>query len=166
MDTLVTILVPVGIGVYLIAKHLTAAIKAVRSKEWPTVEGEIRESYLGHKDADDRGEIYEPIVRYKYFVEGSGFLSRKLSWNPRTSRDKEKVQSQIDQYPEGGIATVYYNPADPWEAVLKTEAHDTFKRIVTGFAFVIIGFAIAISCASGSWCPELALIETLLQFAG
>ena len=166
MDTLIAVLILISFGAYLIAKHLSAAIRGVRSKEWPTVEGEIRESYVGVSDKDARGHIYEPIVRYRYVVQGSGFGGKRFSWNPRTSRDKESVRTQIDQYPEGGRATIYYNLANPWEAVLKPEAQDTVKRIVAGLAFVIVGFSIAISCAFGSWCPGLGLIEMLLQFAG
>lgn len=161
MGTLIAILFPIGIGLYWITQNLFALTKSIRSSRWPMVEGVITESYLGAEQRDPKSELYEPVVRYKYFVGGTGYVGRRMDWGSLKTREKEKIHRQLQPYPEGSRIPVHFNPSNPWESVLEPRAPGVFVRFLAGFVFLVIGITIGSSCISGSWCPDIPLGEAL-----
>ncbi|MHA2427350.1 MAG: DUF3592 domain-containing protein [Candidatus Hermodarchaeia archaeon] len=161
MGTLITILIPIGVGTYWIYKNLSAVIKTFRSRGWPTVEGVVIESYVGSGQGELNSQEFEPVLRCKFVVDQSAYVCRKINWNPHKSRSKQTIQAWINRYPQGSNATVYYDPANPWDSVLEPVAPQALGRIIAGIGFVVIGLFMTISCTSGSWCPDMPLEEVI-----
>jgi len=92
-------------------------ILAYRSKEWPTCEGKIIESFVDEKtDAD--GTTYRARVKYQYNVNGGTFSCDNISFEALSRLDQETATSYTEQFSIDDKVIVYYNPLDKYEAVL------------------------------------------------
>lgn len=142
-----------GLGAFLIYNSIRSRKKAAASQGWPVVSGEILEARVVHDvstDSDgDRRDSYTPAVRYSYAVGGHAYSGKKLSFGGQTGYGSQaKAQAALNSYPLGGTVRVYYNPADPSEAVLERQAGGATVSLVLGIIFV------AASLCAG--CPGLA----------
>src|SRR5258708_2202831 len=98
--------------------------KAGARKNWPSVPGKITTSHVTRKEvsvANGAGtqleEKYIPHVKFSYTVGGTaheGELDTGINaWLFRGS-----AESVVKHYPVGATLPVYYDPADPKNAVL------------------------------------------------
>jgi Protein of unknown function (DUF3592) len=104
------------IGIVLLALLFTGVWQGRVSLKWPTVEGEIVESYVWEDD-----EASRPRVRYRYQVDDqeytSDFITFKAYWLVRKT-----AETMVDRYPVGSRVQVHYNPRRPNRAVLEPGA--------------------------------------------
>jgi len=91
--------------------------KGYESQNWPTTEGKIIKSRIaGAKRIIAR----RAFIKYEYFVAGKRYVSSQISYTLIIG-DYSGAVEILREYPEGKIVTVYYNPDDSMDAVLKTE---------------------------------------------
>jgi len=99
------------------------------AQEWPTVTGEVLSSGLRISSSDDDTSTrrtggnsigYTAQVHYLYTVNGVRYDSDRV-WltGLRISHHIEEAQEVVDAHPQGGPATVIYNPEDPTDAALR-----------------------------------------------
>jgi uncharacterized protein DUF3592 len=104
------------IGIVLLALLFTGVWQGKASLKWPTVEGEIVESYVWEDD-----EASRPKVRYCYQVNDqeytSDLITFKAYWLVRKTAEK-----MVGRYPVGSRVQVHYNPRRPKRAVLEPGA--------------------------------------------
>ena len=114
VNPLVIILfVGIVIGFYGIYK----IYKGHESQNWPTTRGKIIKSRIaGAKRIIGR----RAFIKYEYFVEGNRYISSQISYTLIIG-DYSGAIEILREYPEGKTVTVYYNPDNFMDAVLKTE---------------------------------------------
>ncbi|NOR05405.1 MAG: DUF3592 domain-containing protein [Deltaproteobacteria bacterium] len=114
VNPLVIILfVGIVIGFYGIYK----IYKGYESQNWPTTQGKIIDSRLaGAKRIIGR----RVFIKYEYFVEGNRYVSSQISYTLIIG-DYSGAIEILREYPKGKTVTVYYNPDNSMDAVLKTE---------------------------------------------
>jgi len=109
-----------------VASHVAAARRQrtmdARSKAWASVTGKMITSSAVETEDDDGNTFSTPQVWYEYEVGGVHYLGDRLRFGAvdllNTSR--EAVQDYVEAlYPAGGDVTVYYDPAEPENAVLE-----------------------------------------------
>jgi hypothetical protein len=113
--------IPVGLIIVLIAKY-----RQIRAAErWPQTTGtvitscvESRKQMADNIDSDT-AVTNSPNVVYEYKVHDQSFRSGRITIGERTS--EHELESILDRYPLGAQVVVYYNPADPQEAVLQRD---------------------------------------------
>ena len=98
--------------------------KKKRSAHWPTVTGTITESSVAEhvsRDKDDNVEIrYVPQIAYGYRVGGREYHAATIKWGfSQLYVDHEGPQKTLAKYPKGSSVPVFYDPADPSNAVLE-----------------------------------------------
>ena len=114
-----------GIGAKLTwsaVRHMRLAFACTR---WPTVAVEIeftqiQEQVDENTETNRRTWYYQPEVNYRYQVGDHGYTSSQRVFGDKPRYDsRERARAIIEKYPQGQTARVYYNPANPRQAVLE-----------------------------------------------
>jgi hypothetical protein len=85
---------------------------------WPGIEGIILERSVAiEHDAD--GQIYRPVVRYKYELDGKLYQGSCIDWSMVAHRKYTSARQKLDKYDPGRMAKVHYDPANPTMSVLQ-----------------------------------------------
>lgn len=90
------------------------------SSDWPATDGEVQESYL-------IGKTYE--VQYKYTVDNKEYTNNVVAFdaggsgNRRGNQTTEREDEVMENYSEGQVVKVYYDPSDPGSSVLEPGFH-------------------------------------------
>lgn len=139
------VLVFVGLGVLMIILSQRDKKKAQASLSWPAAMGKIvaAEVKAGQSMEDEDGyssTVYYPEIRYEYQVGGETYSSNRLAFGSRQSYGKQqKAAEGLLKYPVGDEVTVYYDPANPQEAVLEQSASNAKTGLVVGIILLVIG---------------------------
>ncbi len=102
----------VSLAIILFATFLVT--KEYNTKKWPSVTGKILMSRLVRS-----GSKLKPKIVYQYSVGDRTFKGENIYAGTLILSLSSPASTLIKQYPEGKKVTVYYNPKNPQEAVLK-----------------------------------------------
>ncbi|MBN2004018.1 MAG: DUF3592 domain-containing protein [Anaerolineae bacterium] len=119
ISTAITVL-PLGLlGFYVYRRSKQAGAIRQASQSWPSVSGKVLESRFGFR-LGSRVTVV-PYVLYEYNVGGRLYQAQQIRAgdNIFLVRNGQYASRVIDQYPEGALVTVYYNPDSPAEAALE-----------------------------------------------
>jgi len=139
-----------GIGVFLIYHSIRSRRKAESSQGWPSTSGQVSEARVSHHtstDADgDTQDSYSPEVRYHYQTGGQEYDGSKIGFGFQQSfNSRSQAEQALTRFPEGSQVTVYYNPANPAEAVLERKAGGSTLSLVLGIIFLLVGLCLGCS---------------------
>jgi hypothetical protein len=108
-------------GVIVIS--MLANYRQVQSaRKWVATRGTVTKSRVrSHRDSSKQSDGYdaEPLVTYEYDVDGEHYRASRISFGEIKG---EAVQPTLDKYPVGEPVQIYYDPADPHQAVLERDA--------------------------------------------
>ncbi|MEA3464730.1 MAG: DUF3592 domain-containing protein [Thermodesulfobacteriota bacterium] len=106
------------------------------SKSWPTTQGVIIDSRIA---GSTRIIGRKAFIKYEYFLDGECYVSPLVSYTWKCV----DYQGSIDilrEYPKDTLVTVYYNPANHDNAVLKTEISGRISWLFAfSFLTILIG---------------------------
>jgi Protein of unknown function (DUF3592) len=92
---------------------------------WNSVEGEIvsAEVRRTHDNDSDGGPsyIYEPLVAYRYTVNGEAFSGSRVNFSAARHQFPKKAEEVVARYPVGAKVAVYFDPANPRDSVLERQ---------------------------------------------
>lgn len=139
-----------GIGAFLIYYSIRSRKKAESSQGWPSTVGHVTEARVSHHtntDADgDTQDSYSPEVRYHYSIAEQEYESSKIGFGLQQSySSRSKAEQALTSFPQGSQVTVYYNPANPSDAVLERKAGGSTLSLVLGIIFLLVGLCIGCS---------------------
>lgn len=135
-----------GAGVMITAWRTRQRLQA--SAGWPTTEGEVVETQIRREESatgedDDTMVRFYPEIRYTYRVLGQTYTGTRLSFGgPAGYLNRAEAAAVLNRYPVGGRVMVYYNPANPQEAVLERRAEGVGCNFVVGAAFFLLGLVL------------------------
>jgi hypothetical protein len=89
---------------------------------------------------------YYPDVLFEYFVEGKSIWGWRLSYEDEP-RPEAFWKDRLRNYSEGEPVTVYYNPADPKDAIVEKRRDSLYRvamKMALGFAFLAAGLLLAV----------------------
>lgn len=87
---------------------------------WPTVQGTVTASRVVSQRGGKGGRTYRPEVTFTYAVGPSTYTGDRVTLSSSMGNSGGGyAQRTVAEFPVGKAAPVYYNPADPGEAVLK-----------------------------------------------
>ncbi|RLB87914.1 MAG: hypothetical protein DRH26_14630 [Deltaproteobacteria bacterium] len=132
-------------GIFVLYFGVNALLKGYESRKWPTVNGQISNSYIDRRDETSNGRSsisYAAILGYEYRVNGKNYYCDTIRFGKSkyASRKRSKTLKYLELYPMGKPVTVYYDPVDPHTAVLKTGISGGALLLITvGFFFILVG---------------------------
>jgi hypothetical protein len=134
----------IGAGIFLIYRSVQSRKKAEASQGWPSTAGQISESRVDHSthtDTDgDSSDSYTPYVEYTYQVAGQTYTGHEITFGFKQGfGNASKAQTVVGKYPVGAQVSVYYDPADPQQAVLERQAGGFGAGLVLGIIFLVVG---------------------------
>jgi len=101
---------------------------------WKVTQGTILSPELklqGKKNLERKTQGLEQTINYEYVINGVTYRSNSVS--------KESFVDP-ENFPEGKVVEVYYNPADATDTVLvRSGLQKQFLYVVIGFCLLIIG---------------------------
>jgi hypothetical protein len=124
----------IGIGLYSRQK-----VKA--SQSWPSAPGRVLGSGVETSSGSEGGTVYRPVIRYSYMVGGQEYHNnRRVFGDTTSSGDRRGAERTAARFVVGSAVPVYYNPANPQDAVLER------KSGVAGLMFGIGGLLLLLGC--------------------
>lgn len=136
-------------------------VEVSAARRWPVTTGKILSSGIAarRKPSQPHGDRVAnyPQVVYEYRVGGRRYRGERLSIGEAVGNFG--VEETLARYPAGAAVQVYYNPANPAEAVLERELPPQFAKGIT-YAFLIFLGGAAILLFSVTNVPKL-LAEVL-----
>ena len=135
-------LIPIAVGISFIAWGAIQYGTHTRTAEWDAVIGMMLESTSTEEfngDSPQAGVRHLQRVLYEYEVDGEIHQSTRISLNPPRPLPTETDGTvRLRYYPEEQCV-VYYDPADPKEAVLeRTSATIPVAMMIAGVAIIIV----------------------------
>ncbi|GLQ48449.1 hypothetical protein GCM10007862_35000 [Dyella lipolytica] len=144
-------LVFVFIGVAILGYARKMDSKAKESLAWPSTDGEISHSAVLYQTntSTDSAQTYKADIAYRYKVNGKSYSSSRISLLDLSSSTRS-AQNTVDRYPDNSSVQVYYNPANPAEAVLKPgESSGLTFLYLFGGLFAVAGLLFLIASITG-----------------
>jgi hypothetical protein len=122
--------------------------KARESVNWPTAPGKVLSSEV--VDAGEDNMQFDAAITYAYRVEGETRRNDQVALGQWATSDVKPVRRLVREFPEGASITVYYNPDDPAEAVLKTgPTFQSWMIPVMGVVFFFFGGFVGVASIFG-----------------
>lgn len=92
--------------------------KQYQSAHWVRVDGTVTDSRIETHHGSKGGVSYSAVVTYKYVVDGRFFSNNRMRYGISSSGSYARAQETVNAHPSGSALSVYYNPANPAEALL------------------------------------------------
>ena len=129
----------IGVAALVAAGRLWLRQKQATS--WPSVVAKITASSVSRHE-DSESVSFRCDLRYEFVVDGRAYEGRALAIGG-SSGDEKGANEEHERYPPGAMATVYYNPAKPQDAILEqTGAKPNRVLLIVGGAFLASSLAI------------------------
>lgn len=112
---------------------------------WSSTMGTVLSSYLERRrSSDNRGSTNYPVVQYSYQVHGQMYEGSRIA--PGMEVGGTGAGKVVDRYPAGAQVMVFYDPANPSDAVLekKAPAQWLIWLILVIFDVALCGTAVAL----------------------
>jgi hypothetical protein len=106
----------VGIGVSFLGAKMIS--EAASSKEWPSVRGTIKSSYLERRKGGTRAH-FRPKIVYEYRVKGRKYVGQRIRFGQDIEVFIAADRKITERYPKGASVRISYNPVQPSQAVLE-----------------------------------------------
>jgi hypothetical protein len=103
--------------VFLDGMVLHGIYQQIESRHYPAAAGQVTRSEVKTHRGSKGGPSYEAIVKYRFQVGGQSFTASRLRYGQNAS-DYNSAASMVTAHPEGSTVQVFYNPADPRDALL------------------------------------------------
>jgi hypothetical protein len=139
------ILLGVAVLFFGIGGYSRQKVKA--SQAWPSAPGRVVGSHVEESSGSEGGAVYRAAVRYTYTVGGQEFHNnRRLFGDTVSSGNRRGAERTAARFVAGSAVPVYYNPANPQDAVLERASGMAGLMFGLGALFLLLGCGLA-GCA-------------------
>jgi len=116
--------------------------KSQEAKKWPQAKGVVVFSRVNsHYSTGQHATLmFSPDVRYQYSVNGQVYYSKSISFGDYSSSIYSQIKNVVDKYYVNEDISVYYDPANPAQAVLEPgKIGGIFIIFAVGALFLVVG---------------------------
>lgn len=132
-------------GIAAIVYSLVQRRQLRASESWVPSMARVTKSGLVVAASSDSTE-YGVAVTYEYSVDGVAFSGKQIRFGSRSYVRRKSAQAELDRYPLNSNVPVYFNPANPQEAVLVREA--PANKLYFAMGILALGLALGITVFS------------------
>lgn len=139
------LLFALGLACVLLAVYYRR--KRLKALSWPSVPGKVINSSVLIRTQEDSGDAittYLPQIQYEYQINGNSYVSNvwRFGVGFATSFREWEARSAVERYPTGSAIAVFFNPANPAEAVLEPGKTPYVAAGIVGAVFILLGLGI------------------------
>lgn len=125
--------------------------KAIASKSWPTVRGQVTSTdlrtvqYSGrdHDGTTDSAQAVVTDFAYDYAVGGKAYTGKRVTFSDFVNKTGGSLQALQQELREQVEVDVHYNPKSPADSVLKPGAGIyNFTPLITAGLFIAAGIGL------------------------
>jgi hypothetical protein len=157
-SVLIRVIPFVIVAVVLLVIAMRGNAQASASKNWESTTGQILMSQIEMRRRSGRAGMSPfPVVVYEYMVMGQRFQSNRISFGNDIGGSMV-ASPTVNRYPVGSTVTVYYNPANPAEAVLERKSRSSNVLI-----FVVIVIFAILACTTIATVGGMSLISNMIN---
>ena len=117
--------------------------RARQSLAWPLCQAEVIETRVDQRR--HRGIVYEPIVRYRYRLDGRPYEGKRIIFSGLsvTTRSEEEAENFIGRFEVGASIPIRVSPSNPRLAVIEPgiDHRRFFMAIAFAVAFIAGGLS-------------------------
>jgi len=122
--------------------------KVKASRAWPSTPGRVTGSGVEESSASEGGTVYRAVVHYSYAVGGREYQNnRRVFGDTVSSSNRGAAERTAARFVAGSSVPVYYNPANPQDAVLERTSGVAGLMFGLGALFLLLGCGLA-GCAA------------------
>src|SRR5258705_6808470 len=122
--------------------------KVKASQAWPSAPGRVVGAGVEESGGSEGGTVYRALVTYSYQVGGQEFQNnRRVFGDTVSSSNRGAAERTAARFVAGSSVPVYYNPANPQDAVLERTSGVAGLMFGLGALFVVLGCGLA-GCAA------------------
>ena len=110
------------------------------SREWPQTIGTITQASVV-RDTGPDSQGYAISLVYEYTVDGRRFTGTRIGFRQRWYARKKRAELEARRYPVSAAVAVFYDSANPRDAVLNRESADSGILIASGIGLLILAIA-------------------------
>jgi len=127
-----------GVAMFIVVE---GAYRGYQSQSWPATEGIVDEAEIKTRTVKNDQKKHHLVIRYHYSVDGRPYQNDKAQFLDNVFYPNTSKQAIVARFQSGHKARIYYNPANPQEAVLITGFPlVTFAGgLLVGLLFLVIG---------------------------
>ncbi len=142
---LVVELLMAAIGLLLAGLAARNWTRGNATRAWPQTQGRILRSFVlvERSSGSEGGTSYTPQVEYEYAVGGASYRCNRLRYGQTGSWGRKQAERTIAPFAVGSHTAVFFNPADPKQAVL-LRGTSAGNFAIAGAAFVFLAAAVAV----------------------
>ena len=131
----------IGIGWY-------SRQKVRASQAWPSAPGRVLASGVEVSSGNEGGNVYRAQITYSYQVGGREFRNnRRVFGDSVSSGNRGAAERTAARFAAGSSVPVFYNPANPQDAVLERTSGVAGLMFGMGALFIVLGCGLA-GCAA------------------
>lgn len=116
-------------------------VEVRRASRWRSTKGTVIRSQvqsLKHKSLEDATDMANfPLIEYEYMIGEKKYRSKRISIGEQAA--DWQIEETLNRYPVGTIVEVFYNPANPGQAVLE---RDIPPDVIRGFIHILLFFLV------------------------
>lgn len=120
------------------ALALIGQVRANAVRNWPETTGRVLSAEVEKRVRAGRRPtqwLYYAKLTYEYTAEGQTLRGNNITRGRAMGyRSPEKLQAELQNHPVGSFVTVYYNPANPAEALLSHRTPQNVRVLWLVFA--------------------------------
>jgi hypothetical protein len=140
---LLAFLLPAVSGLAVIYQWTASTRTALASRQWRATEGRVIEAYYKRTEAADESIHIDYHAEYEYVVNGRRYRCARLTVEPRRDIELRELSRAGLRLSPGSAVRVYYNPANPAEALLVRGRRPHWSSIVLGIVMLAIPVGLA-----------------------
>jgi hypothetical protein len=134
--------------------------KVKASQAWPSAPGRVLASGVEVSSGSEGGNVYRAQVTYSYQAGGRDFQNnRRVFGDSVSSNDRGAAERTAARFVAGSSVPVFYNPANPQDAVLER------KSGVAGLMFGLAAVFLLLGCGLAG-CAATVFANSLIKPAG
>lgn len=120
--------------------------EATASQSWPSTDGEVVASFVEEYRDSEQELSYKPRVQYIYTVGGQLYKSQKVKIGLEQSYGfYNNANKELADYPLNATVTVYYDPAEPTNAVLDRSSSPWYIGYAIGAVLMLMSMRMLIT---------------------
>lgn len=135
-----------ALGLFTFVIALAVQREAWATRDWQTAPGRIigseAEEYRAWVSDSSNPRLrtfYRPTIVYLFSVNGRDYIGDRITFGGQAGWSASIFfRYRLARYPEGSQVTVYYNPANPSEAVLERRAFGLWLLVGAGAALLAL----------------------------